>query len=57
MHKTWDLGRWLPDGRIEFRGRNDSQVKVRSYRIELKEIEAANHCSNFFATFAGQQDL
>src|SRR6185295_1770047 len=33
-------GRWLPDGTIEFLGRNDFQVKLRGFRIELGEIEA-----------------
>ncbi|HEX4497783.1 MAG TPA: non-ribosomal peptide synthase/polyketide synthase, partial [Thermoanaerobaculia bacterium] len=41
VYRTSDLGRYLPDGRIEYLGRLDHQVKVRGYRIELGEIEAA----------------
>ncbi|MDN5916865.1 MAG: amino acid adenylation domain-containing protein [Pseudonocardia sp.] len=41
LYRTGDLGRYMPDGVIEFLGREDDQVKVRGHRIELAEVEAA----------------
>jgi amino acid adenylation domain-containing protein/non-ribosomal peptide synthase protein (TIGR01720 family)/FkbM family methyltransferase len=39
-YQTGDRARWLPDGRIDFQGRIDHQVKLHGYRIELGEIES-----------------
>jgi acyl-CoA synthetase (AMP-forming)/AMP-acid ligase II/acyl carrier protein len=41
LYRTGDRARWLPDGRVQMLGRIDQQVKVRGFRIELFEIEAA----------------
>ncbi|MCR8643270.1 amino acid adenylation domain-containing protein [Paenibacillus sp. N1-5-1-14] len=40
LYKTGDTCRYLPDGNLQYIGRNDNQVKLRGYRIELGEIEA-----------------
>ena len=41
LYNTGDLGRWLPNGTIEFLGRKDNQIKIRGYRVEIGEIESS----------------
>jgi amino acid adenylation domain-containing protein len=41
LYRTGDVGRYLPDGTIEYISRNDSQIKLRGHRVELGEIESA----------------
>ena len=57
MYRTGDIVRWDGQGRIEFAGRADFQVKVRGYRIELGEIDAAllTHPLVAFATTVGHE--
>ncbi|WP_258077795.1 non-ribosomal peptide synthetase, partial [Xanthomonas bromi] len=38
MYRTGDLARWLPDGTLDYLGRNDDQIKIRGFRIEPAEI-------------------
>lgn len=39
LYQTGDLARILPDGSIDFIGRDDTQIKIRGYRVELSEID------------------
>ena len=41
LYKTGDLARYLPDGRLQYLGRLDHQIKIRGFRVELGEIEAS----------------
>ncbi|MHB0790164.1 amino acid adenylation domain-containing protein, partial [Bradyrhizobium sp. 5.13L] len=58
MYRTGDLARYLPDGNLEFLGRNDDQVKIRGFRIEPGEIAArlAEHPLVREAVVVAQQD-
>jgi amino acid adenylation domain-containing protein len=40
-YATGDVGRWRPDGQLEYLGRIDRQVKVNGIRVELGDVEAA----------------
>lgn len=39
LYKTGDLARYLPDGSLELLGREDGQVKVRGYRVDVRQVE------------------
>jgi amino acid adenylation domain-containing protein len=59
VYRTGDLVRWRSDGRLEFLGRIDNQVKVRGFRIELGEIETSlgNHADVAEAVVVVREDI
>jgi amino acid adenylation domain-containing protein len=59
LYRTGDVGRYQPDGNIEWLGRADKQVKIRGFRIELGEIEAAlkEHEGVFEAVVIARDDI
>src|SRR2546427_6266964 len=38
LYRSGDYGRWLPEGKLEFLGRRDTQVKISGFRVEIREI-------------------
>jgi acyl carrier protein len=40
LYRTGELGRYLPDGNVEWAGRNDRRVNIRGFRVELEEVES-----------------
>lgn len=51
LYCSGDLGRWREDGNIEYLGRVDEQIKLRGFRIELREVEAV------ISKYQGIQDV
>jgi thioesterase domain-containing protein/acyl carrier protein len=49
LYRTGDIGRFLSDGSLQIAGRTDQQVKVRGFRVELGEVEAALACHTAIA--------
>ncbi len=58
LYRTGDRARFLPDGAIEFLGRVDHQIKIRGFRVELGEVEAAlSHCPGVREAVVVARDL
>lgn len=61
MVKTGDMGRWLPDGTIEYIGREDHQCKVNGHRVHLREveveIESVTGVKSCIVTFSDEEEV
>ncbi|MBV1920123.1 MAG: AMP-binding protein, partial [Pseudomonadales bacterium] len=55
IYRTGDLGRYLPDGRVQLIDRCDSQINIRGFRVEPGEIEATLLCHEFIKAIAVKQ--
>jgi amino acid adenylation domain-containing protein len=59
LYRTGDRARWLPDGSIEFLGREDEQIKIRGFRVEPGEVETVllQHPAAWEAVVIARADL
>ncbi|HEV2989111.1 MAG TPA: amino acid adenylation domain-containing protein [Candidatus Angelobacter sp.] len=64
LYTSGDLARWMEDGNLEFFGREDNQIKIRGFRVELGEIEVAllqhggvRHCAVLMKMLGGGKQL
>ena len=59
LYRTGDVARYLPDGRLEYLGRIDDQIKIRGFRVELGEIESrlAQHPEVVQSSVVAREDV
>ena len=58
LYRTHELGRYLPDGNVEWLGRNDRRASIRGFRVELAEVETAlGQCPGVRHAAVAQEDI